>query len=118
LPTYFDKLNTNVRYQLTVVGQFAQAIIARKEANNRFVILTNKPGVEVSWQVTARRNDPYMRAHPFQAEQIKTGLEQGRYVYPQAYGKPASRAINPLGTAGQGTLPTEARAHTLRSRTR
>jgi hypothetical protein len=57
LLAYFDRINTDVRYQLTVIGQFAQAIIAKKEAGNRFVIRTSKPGVDVSWQVTARRND-------------------------------------------------------------
>ena len=28
LPSYFEALNRDVRYQLTVIGQFAQAIIA------------------------------------------------------------------------------------------
>jgi hypothetical protein len=50
----------------------------------------------VFWQVTARRNDPYMRAHPFQAEQAKTGLEQGRYVTPEAYGKSAADGIDQI----------------------
>jgi hypothetical protein len=57
------------------------------------VIRTNKRHVEVSWQVTARRNDPHLRAHPFQAELAKTGAEQGKYVDPQAYGQPASASI-------------------------
>ena len=51
------------------------------------MIRTNKPNVEVSWQVTARRNDPYMRAHPFNAEPAKTGAEQGKYVTPALYGQ-------------------------------
>jgi hypothetical protein len=93
LPAYFDRINTDPRYQLTVIGQFAQAIVGQKEADNQFVIRTSKPNVQVSWQVTARRNDAYMRAHPFQAEQAKTGEEQGKYVDPQAYGKPASNSI-------------------------
>jgi hypothetical protein len=59
----------------------------------RFTIRTDKPNVKVSWQVTAKRNDPYMREHPFQAEQAKTGLEQGRYVTPQAYGKTDADSI-------------------------
>jgi len=49
--------------------------------------------VKVSWQVTAQRNDAYMREHPFQAEQAKIGEEQGKYVTPQAYGKSASESI-------------------------
>ena len=50
-------------------------------ANNRFAIRTSKPNVEVSWQVTARRNDPYMRAHPFRAVQAKTAAD-GRAQLP------------------------------------
>ena len=103
LPAYFDKINTDFRYQLTVIGQFAQAIVGKEIANNRFVIRTNKPNVRVSWQVTARRNDAYMRAHPFNAEPAKTGAEQGKYVTPALYGKPASRAVDapPAGSQGK-----------------
>ncbi|MCP4711507.1 MAG: hypothetical protein GY869_23050, partial [Planctomycetes bacterium] len=52
LPEYFDALNRDFRYQLTVIGQFAQAIIAEKITENHFVIQTDKPNVEVSWQIT------------------------------------------------------------------
>ena len=76
LPAYFDRINIDLRYQLTVIGQFAQAIIAKKEAGNRFVIRTDKARVEVSWQVTARRNDAYMRAHPFHEIQNKTKADK------------------------------------------
>jgi hypothetical protein len=38
LPDYFEALNRDFRYQLTVVGQFAQAIVAKKVDHNRFVI--------------------------------------------------------------------------------
>jgi hypothetical protein len=45
------------RYQLTVIGQFAQAIVAAEIANRSFIIKTSKPGVKVSWQVTGIRQD-------------------------------------------------------------
>ena len=32
---------------------------------------TDEPGVKVSWQVTAQRDDAYMRKHPFEAERDK-----------------------------------------------
>jgi hypothetical protein len=89
LPAYFDRINTDLRYQLTVIGQFAQAIIAKKEAGTRFVIRTDKPRVEVSWQVTARRNDAYMRTHPFHDVRIKT--KSDRDVTPQLNANPASQ---------------------------
>ena len=41
LPEWFEALNTDFRYQLTVIGQFAQAIVARKIENNQFQIRTN-----------------------------------------------------------------------------
>ena len=96
LPAWFDKINTDFRYQLTVVGEKdwdARAGVYHEIVNNQFTIRTDKPDVKVSWQVTAQRNDPYMRAHPFQAEQAKTGEEQGKYVTPQAYGKSAAESI-------------------------
>jgi hypothetical protein len=43
LPGYFEALNGDFRYQLTVIGQFAQAIVAKKISVNRFVIRTSKP---------------------------------------------------------------------------
>src|ERR1700728_510746 len=52
LPEWFEALNRDFRYQLTVIGQFAQAIVATKIANHQFAIKTDKPNVEVSWQVT------------------------------------------------------------------
>ena len=35
LPEWFETLNRDFRYQLTVIGQFAQAIVAGKVANHR-----------------------------------------------------------------------------------
>jgi hypothetical protein len=47
LPGYFQALNRDFRYQLTVVGQFAQAIVAEEVRDNRFRIKTDKPNVRV-----------------------------------------------------------------------
>jgi hypothetical protein len=57
LPEWFEALNRDFRYQLTVVGQFAQAIVSSKVANHQFAIKTDKPSVEVSWQVTGIPQD-------------------------------------------------------------
>src|SRR5262245_9593145 len=62
LPEWFEVLNRDFRYQLTVIGQFAQAIIAQKIKNNRFVIKTSAPNVEVSWLVTGIRQDVWANA--------------------------------------------------------
>jgi len=52
LPDGFEARNTDFRYQLTVIGRFAQAIVVSKIKGNRFNIKTSEPKVEVSWQVT------------------------------------------------------------------
>jgi hypothetical protein len=93
LPDYFDALNRDVRYQLTVVGQFAQAIVASKVQNGQFRIETDKPQVEVCWQVSGVRNDAYARAHPFEAEQRKTGEEHGLYLQPEVFGKSHTESL-------------------------
>jgi len=71
LPAYFEALNRDFRYQLTPVGQFAQAMVAEKVNGNHFMIKTNKPGVEVSWQVTGIRHDAYANQHRIQVEEAK-----------------------------------------------
>jgi hypothetical protein len=93
LPSYFEALNIDYRYQLTVMGQFAQAIIDKKIQNNSFVIRTDKPNVEVSWQVTGIRNDPYAKAHPMVVEQVKNEREKGKYYFPELYGQPKNKSL-------------------------
>lgn len=87
LPAYFEALNRDFRYQLTVIGQFAQVIVASEIKDNSFTIKTDKPNVKVSWQVTGIRNDPYAAAHPFVVEQDKPAEERGTYLYPEGYGQ-------------------------------
>jgi hypothetical protein len=94
LPDYFQALNRDFRYQLTPIGQFAQAMVSSKIADNRFTIKTDKPNVEVSWQVTGVRHDPYALAHPTQPEQDKPADQQGKYLYPKEYGQPESKGID------------------------
>lgn len=88
MPDYFETLNKDFRYQLTVIGSFAQAIIKREVTGNQFVIQTNQPSVKVSWAVTGVRNDKMMQYAPFVAETEKPTEEKGKYLSPEAYGKP------------------------------
>jgi hypothetical protein len=76
LPAWFEAENTDFRYQLTVIGQFAQAIVKDKVANGLFRIMTNASHVEVSWQITAVRQDSYAKAHPLVVEQLKPASER------------------------------------------
>lgn len=87
LPDYFEALNKDFRYQLTVIGQFAQAIISQKISNNKFSIMTDKPNVEVSWQVTGIRKDPYAEKNRIPNEELKPFEYRGKYIHPEVYGK-------------------------------
>jgi hypothetical protein len=93
LPNWFEALNRDFRYQLTVVGAFAQAIVAEKIKGNRFAIKTSAPNVEVNWQVTGVRRDPVMLKHPFKLEEDKSDRERGYYLSPDAYGQPEEKGI-------------------------
>ena len=78
LPSYFEALNGDFRYQLTVVGVFAQAIVASKVKGNQFSIRTNQPNVEVSWQVTGVRKDAYAEKHRIVVEEAKSEKASAR----------------------------------------
>jgi hypothetical protein len=93
LPDWFEALNRDFRYQLTVIGQFAQAIVSSEIANHQFTIKTDKPGVKVSWQVTGVRQDAYAKAHPVSVEALKPGREAGHYLHPELYGAPEEMSI-------------------------
>ena len=94
LPDWFEALNRDFRYQLTVIGTFAQAIVAEKIKTHRLAIKTSSPNVEVSWQVTGVRSDPAMLQRPFKAEEEKAESERGYYLSPGAYGQPEERGID------------------------
>jgi hypothetical protein len=82
LPRYFQALNRDFRYQLTVVGRtFAQAIVWQEIEKNRFTIKTSRPRVKVSWQVTGVRHDRYALEHPLRVERTKPAALQGRTFY-------------------------------------
>jgi hypothetical protein len=93
LPDYFEALNRDFRYQLTVIGQLAQAYVAREIEKNHFVIRTSKPGVKVSWLITGIRKDAYANANRIPVEEEKPAEEQGYYLHPEAFGQPASKSI-------------------------
>jgi hypothetical protein len=93
LPEWFEVLNTDFRYQLTVIGQFAQAIVAREIQNHQFQIRTNAPSVKVSWQVTGVRQDAFAKAHPLVVEKEKEARLRGFYSNPELYGAPEEKQI-------------------------
>jgi hypothetical protein len=96
-------LNIDYRYQLTVINQFAQAIISQEIANNQFSIKTDKPNVKVSWQVTGIRNDPYARENRLPVEKDKIAEDRGHYIYPKGYGRGADAAVKAIRGLDNGT---------------
>ena len=86
LPTYFEALNRDVRYQLTCIGSFSRAMVAEEVAGNRFVIRTEEPSVRVSWQVTGIRQDAWAEENRIVVEEDKPADERGRYLHPSAFG--------------------------------
>ena len=93
LPDWFQALNKDFRYQLTVVGTFAQAIVGEKIKDNRFTIRTSAPSVEVSWQVTGIRKDAYADKHRIPVEVMKPESDRGYYLHPDAFNQPEERGV-------------------------
>jgi len=93
LPEWFEALNRDFRYQLTVIGQFAQAIVTSEVANHQFSIKTDKPAVKVSWQVTGIRRDAWANAHRIPLEEEKNARERGHYIHPELFGAPEESSI-------------------------
>ena len=95
LPDYFEAINKDFRYQLTVVGgTFAQAIVSKEIKNNQFEIATNQPNIKVSWEVKGVRNDAHMRKFPFKEVEMKSAKQKGKYVDPAAYGLPENKRVS------------------------
>jgi trimeric autotransporter adhesin len=93
MPAWFEALNMDFRYQLTVIGQFAQAIVASEISNGSFTIKTSKPSVKVSWMVTGIRQDAWANAHRIQVEVEKTLKDQGHYIHPELFGHQGEPSI-------------------------
>lgn len=97
LPVYFAEINRDPTYHLTVIDnsdEFVVAKVVHKIQNNRFVIRTSKPNVEVSWRVEAVRNDRWVQRYGFQTEQEKPGEHQGKYLHPELFGQPEEKSIH------------------------
>jgi hypothetical protein len=113
LPNWFEAENGDFRYQLTVIGQFAQAIIKDKIAKGQFGIMTNASHVEVSWQITAVRQDAYAKEHPLVVEQEKPARERGyTYKTPRiSHYQPASAVSKKFPVPQPPAMPTVKAGH-------
>jgi hypothetical protein len=91
LPDYFEELNEDFRYQLTVIGQLAHVVVAEEIRANQFTIKTDRPDVRVSWQVTGIRKDAWAKMNPLVVEEDKPDEARGTYLHPEAFGQPETR---------------------------
>src|SRR5215212_8976567 len=110
LPDWFGALNKDFRNQLTAIGApgpnlyIAEKISDTttsnkdKDKNNssRFRIAGGTSGMEVSWQVTGIRKDPWANAHRIEVEEEKPDKERGYYLHPDHYGQPEEKGISHL----------------------
>jgi hypothetical protein len=93
LPSWFESLNRDFRYQLTSIGHFSPLYVSQEIKNHRFEIAGGKPGQRVSWQVSGVRQDAWALHHPVKVEEVKRGEEQGRFLHPTDLNKPESSGI-------------------------
>jgi hypothetical protein len=92
LPGYVEALNRDFSYQLTVVGEFAQAAVASTIQDGAFTVRTDRPETTVCWLVLGERADPWAEANRIPVEEDKPAGEQNLYLHPEAYGHPVARS--------------------------
>jgi hypothetical protein len=107
LPDWFETLNRDFRYQLTCIGGFAPVYVAEKIQRNQFRIAGGKPGLEVSWQVTGIRHDPYAVAHRIPVEQDKPDYARGSYLHATERGKPSAQSMEEAHGKAVGMIKRE-----------
>jgi hypothetical protein len=112
MPAWFEALNRDFRYQLTVIGQFAQAIVGSEMTDRKFTIRTDKGNVKVSWQVTGIRQDAWANAHRIPTEEVKPAIEQGHYLHPELFGAPPEMSIAAARAAAAAATNATAQAPT------
>ncbi len=109
LPDWFGILNKDFRYQLTAIGapgpnlyiaekisDMATSNKDKDKNNSRFKIAGGTSGMEVSWQVTGIRKDPWANANRIEVEEEKPDKERGYYLHPDVYGQPEENGISHL----------------------
>jgi hypothetical protein len=112
LPRYDQALNSDHRIQLTAVGTAAPGLhVAQKVRQGRFVIAGGVPGMEVFWQVSGIRSDPFARRDPLRVEARKSRQDRGKYLHPELYGQPRTERI------GHEQRPRSRKAQSVRALT-
>jgi hypothetical protein len=99
LPDYFEALNRDFRYQLTVIDEnndmevFLWAKVVKKISANQFTIRSSRGNLEVSWQITGIRHDAWAEKNRIPNAVEKAGAAKGKLLHPEAFGKGAEQGI-------------------------
>jgi hypothetical protein len=96
LPSYFQEINRDFRYQLTPIGAPSVLYVAEEIQNNRFRIAGGRAGLKASWRVEAVRNDRYAQRYAKPVEEEKPPSLRGKYFHPELYGQPKELKISPV----------------------
>lgn len=97
LPDYFESINRDPSYQLTVIDDsddFVLAKVTQGVVQGKFRIRTSKPNVRVCWRVEAVRNDAFVKRYGAPTEVDKPKGERGTYVHPELYGESAELGLD------------------------
>ncbi len=98
LPSYFNALNQDFRYQLTTIGAYAPVFILSKIESspdqNSFIISGGLPNLEVSWMVTGIRHDAWANQNRIPTEEYKSNANKGKYLNPEAFNQPKEKGID------------------------
>jgi hypothetical protein len=98
LPAYFSEINVDETYQLTPIGGampmlHVEQTVNQSVSDNRFRVGGGTAGLRVSWTVTARRNDAYVRTRGFVTESDKPAAWRGKYLHPEVFGRTREEGI-------------------------
>ena len=93
LPGYVAVLNREFSYHLTVVGDFARAVVSAPLRDGRLSLRTDQPGVTVCWLVLGVRADPWAEANRIEVERDKPDGERNLFLHPELYDQPPTRSL-------------------------
>lgn len=105
VPAWFEALNEAFRYQLTPIGAAAPGLHIAQELNHRrFTIAGGAPDMQVCWQVTGVRKDPWAQANRLRVEQDKCNEERGYFLSPEVYHRSREYGIQHLRRRSEWSL--------------
>ena len=97
LPSYFNALNQDFRYQLTTIGGYAPVYIATEIESSsntqQFAIAGGTPNLKVSWMVTGIRHDAWANQNRIPIEEYKSESQKGKFLNPKAFNQPKEKGL-------------------------